>query len=169
MLEAITGVWNSTAILTAINVFILFFVASYFGSPMVARVFKKRQAAITEERESTRTSMEEAEKLRLEYEAKLKAVDEETERIVAEAKETARHREEVSLGNAKNEADRILEHARTEGDLEKKRVNDEIKQEIINASSAAAESILARNLDKKKQDDLIDDTLNGMGDGVWQS
>lgn len=169
MLEAIIGAWNSTAILTAINVFILFFAVGYFGSPLAAGVFKKRQDAITEERKKAMESMEKARELKAEYEAKLMAIDDETKQILEQAKKTAKHREENSLTKANEEAKRIISHANNEAELEKKRVNDEIKQEIIDASYVVAGKILSKNLDNAKQDELIDETLNGMGDGVWQS
>lgn len=169
MLDAIMAVFNFNSFITAVNVFILFFVAGYFGSGMVKRMFTKRQNAITEERESTRQNMEEAASLRAEYESKLKSMEDEAGQIVRQARETAAHREESRLKAANAEAERILARAGVEAELEKKRVNDEIKQEIIDSASAVAAKVIENNIDDRYSDELIKESLNEMGESVWQN
>lgn len=169
MLDAIMAVFNLNSFITALNVFILFFAAGYFGSGMVSKVFSKRQNAITEERESAKAKLEQAEKLKSEYEEKLKSVESETEQIVANAHETAKHREELKMQEADAEAKRILDRAEVEAELEKKRVSDEIKQEIIDSASIVAGRLIAGNMDDKYSDELIKESLNGMGESVWQN
>ena len=136
MIEAISAVFNVNALITAINVFILFFVAGYFGSGMAKGFLEKRRQAVTDARQ---------------------------------AAATARHREELKDASAKAEADRILERAKVEAELEKKRVNDEIKQEIIDYASVAARKLIADNIDAQYSDEVIRESLDGIGEGVWQN
>jgi|GEM_PF-494923 F-type H+-transporting ATPase subunit b len=169
MIEAISAVFNVNALITAINVFILFFVAGYFGSGMAKGFLEKRRQAVTDARQAAADSVESAQKLKAEYEAKLASADSETKRIIDEAKATARHREELKDASAKAEADRILERAKVEAELEKKRVNDEIKQEIIDYASVAAKKLIADNIDAQYSDEVIRESLDGIGEGVWQN
>lgn len=169
MLEAMMAVFNFNSFITALNVFILFFAVGYFGGGMVKKVFSKRQNAITEERETTRQNMEEAASLKAEYEEKLKSVEKEAGQIVEQAHATAKHREELKMQDADIEAKRIVGRAEVEAELEKKRVNDEIKQEIIDSASVIAGKLIADNMNGEYSDELIKESLNGMGESVWQN
>ncbi len=169
MLDAILSVFNLNALITALNVFILFLFVGYIGSGIIGNMLSKRKNKIIADKEKARTDMEEAEKLKAEYEAKLKGIDEETKSIVGQAKETAALRERTTIDNAKEEAKRIIERANLEAQLEKKRVNDVIKNQIIDNASVVAGKVIAQGIDSKISDELIEETLNGMGESVWQS
>lgn len=169
MLDAIMAVFNLNSFITALNVFILFFAVGYFGSGLVNKMISKRQNAITEERETTKANMEQAERLKAEYEEKLKSVEKEAEQIIEKAHETAKYREEQKMQEADAEADRIVDRAEVEAELEKKRVSDEIKQEIIDSASIVAGRLLANNINDAYNDELIKESLNGMGESVWQN
>ena len=54
-------------------------------------------------------------------------------------------------------------------ELEKAKVKDDVKQEIIAVASVMAGKIVASSLDDKKQSQLIADTLKEMGDETWLS
>lgn len=169
MLEAMMAVFNFNSFVTALNVFILFFAAGYFAGGMVTKVLSKRQNAITEERETTRQNMEEAASLKAEYEEKLKSVENEAGQIVEQAHVTARHREELKMQETDIEAKRIISRAEVEAELEKKRVNDEIKQEIIDSASVIAGKVITDNMNDEYSNELIKESLNGMGESIWQN
>lgn len=169
MLEAFSSVFNETAFVTAFNVFILFVLVGYIGGPMATGMLSKRKNAIIEEKEKAKTDMEEAKRLRLEYEEKLAKIQDETENILSQARDTAKLRDKNMQESAKAEAERIVNRAEVEAQLEKKRVNDEIKQEIIDKSSIVAREVIKREVDEKINDELIEETLKKMGEDVWQS
>ena len=73
------------------------------------------------------------------------------------------------MQEADAEAKRILDRAEVEAELEKKRVSDEIKQEIIDSASIVAGRLIAGNMDDEYSDELIKESLNGMGESVWQN
>ena len=77
-------------------------------------------------------------------------------------------RENEIIVNAKEEAGRIIAGARQEAELEQKRVNDEVKQEIISVASLLSEKLVASSLDEKKQNELIEQTLKEIGDDTWR-
>lgn len=78
-------------------------------------------------------------------------------------------RENEIILNAREEAGRIIAGAKEEAALEQKRVNDEVKQEIISVASLLSEKLVAASLDEEKQNALIEQTLREIGDDTWQS
>ena len=90
------------------------------------------------------------------------------EGILSEARKRAIKQEGVIVEEAKVEASRIIAQANKEAELEKNRVKDEVKQEIINVASVMASRFVEESMDAEKQSKLIDETLNEMGEGTWQ-
>ena len=146
------------AVLTGINIFILFFALSYLLFNPVRDVLEKRKQKIAGELASAAEDKSSAEAMKAEYEAKLRDVNKEAESIL----ETARRK-------AKAEAARIIERANREVELEKKKALDDMKQEIVDIAAFMAEKVVGNSIDVKIQDALIDETLKEMGEHTWQS
>ncbi len=157
------------AILTGINVFILFFALSYLLFNPVRDVLEKRKQKIAGELEQAAADKNDAEAMKAEYEAKLKEVDEESERILEAARRKAKAREDEIVRQAKAEAARIIERGSHEVELEKKKAVDELKQELVNIAAMMAEKAVGNSINIKIQDALIDETLREMGESTWQS
>ena len=79
------------------------------------------------------------------------------------------HNEQKIVDEAKEEAARIIARANTEAELEKQRVADEVKQQIIAVASVMASKLVAKSIDDKENDALIEETLNEMGEKTWLS
>lgn len=88
---------------------------------------------------------------------------------MAEARKKATAREQQIVEEAKTEASRIIERAGVEAELEKKRVSDEVKKEMIAVAAAMAGKVVSRSMDAGIQDSLVEETLNEMGEETWQS
>ena len=71
------------------------------------------------------------------------------------------------VAQAKEEAARIISRANAEVELEKKKVKDEVKTEMIAVATAMAAKIITKSVDAKKQEALIEETLKEMGDQTW--
>ena len=78
-------------------------------------------------------------------------------------------REEQIVGEAKTEAARIIERANVEAELEKKRVADDMKKEMIAVATMMAGKVVSASIDTNIQESLVDETLNEMGDKTWQN
>ena len=76
-------------------------------------------------------------------------------------------RENEIIADARAEAARIMENAKSEAELEKKRVKDEVKQEIISVAALMSEMIIAASVDEQTQKALFEQTLKEMGDKTW--
>lgn len=155
--------------LTIIAVFALFAIMSYFLFNPARKMLNDRKEKIKGELEDAKSNMEEAHSLREEYESKLKAIDKEAESILSEARKRGLANENQIIAQAKEEAARILERARVEALLEKQKMSDDVKKEIINVASAMAGKVVSASIDEAVQNRLIDETLKEMGDNTWLS
>ena len=108
-------------------------------------------------------------RMREEYDGKLREINKTAEQILSDSRKKAMQRENEIILNAREEAGRIIAGAKEEAALEQKRVNDEVKQEIISVASLLSEKLVAASLDEEKQNALIEQTLREIGDDTWQS
>ena len=157
------------AIFLAINIFILFTAMSYLLFNPVRDMLKKRQDKITSDRENAESDKKEASALKAEYEARLKDAHKEAEAILNDARKTAMHNEQKIIDEAKAEAARIIERANVEAELEKQKLSDEVKQQIVTVAAVMASKLVARSIDEKDSNALIEETLNEMGEKTWLS
>lgn len=111
--------------------------------------------------------MEHAQTLKAEYDEKLKGVDREAEAILSEARRKALSNEDQIIAQAKEEAARILDRARVEAELEKQKMADDVKKEMIQVASMMAGKVVSASIDTTVQDRLIDETLREMGENTW--
>lgn len=155
------------AVLMIIAIFFLFLLMSYFLFNPVRKMLNSRKEKIQGELETAKQDMEEAQKLRGEYEAKLKNIDKEAEGILSEARKKALNNENQIIAQAKEEAARILDRARVEAELERQKLSDDVKREIISVASLMASKVVAVSIDATVQNQLIDETLKEMGDKTW--
>lgn len=157
------------ACLTIIAIFVLVFLMSYLLFEPARKMLNGRREKIQGELESAKQNMEEASRLKEEYETKLKNIDKEAESILSEARKKALNNENQIVAQAKEEAARILERAHVEAELEKQKLSDEMKQEIILVASLMAGKIVSASIDTTAQNQLIDETLKELGEKTWLS
>ena len=157
------------ATLMIIAVFVLFLVASYFLFNPVREMMAKRQAKIKNELDSAAKDKEDASKLRMQYEEKLKSINKEAEEILSDARKRALENENKIVAEAKEEAARIIDRARVEAELEKQKAADDVKREMVVLASMMAGKVVKASIDTTVQESLINDTLKEIGENTWQS
>ena len=153
--------------LMIIAIFVLFLIMSYFLFNPARKMLNGRKEKIQNELESAKRDMESAQKLKEEYEAKLKNIDKEAEGILSEARKKALGNENQIIAQAKEEAARIVDRSRVEAELEKQKMSDDVKKEIISVASLMAGKVVAASVDANLQNQLIDETLKEIGDKTW--
>ena len=156
-------------IILALAVGFLFFLMSYLLFNPARELLKKRQDKIREEMETAKNDMAQASRMKEEYDAKLAAADKDVDAILSEGRKKALARENEIVAEAKEEAARVMERAEREIELEKSKVKDEVKQEMIGVARELAGKFVAGSLDEAAQAKLIDEALNEMGENTWQS
>ncbi len=157
------------AALMIIAVFVLFLVASYFLFNPARAMLEKRRNKIKEELDSAAGDMEAASALKEEYEGKLKNINAEAEEILSDARKRGIANENKIVAEAKEEAARIIERARTEAELEKQKAADDVKKEIIDIASLMAAKVVSASINTTIQDSLVNETLKEMGESTWLS
>ena len=156
-----------TLVFQGIAIFILFMAASYLLLDPVRKILNDRKERVMKDQRDAARHKEEAVRMKDEYDGKLKDIDKVAEQILSDSRKKALQRENQIIADAKNEASRIIESARQEAELEKKRVKDEVKQEMFSVASLMSEKIVAASMDEAKQNALIEQTLEEMGDDTW--
>ncbi len=152
-----------------IAIFLLFMAASYLLLDPVRKILNDRKERVMREQREALENREAAVRMREEYDGKLKEIDKVAEQILGDSRKKALQRENEIIMNAKEEAGRIIAGARQEAELEQRRVNDEVKQEIISVASLLSEKLVASSLDREQQDALIEQTLKEIGDDTWRN
>lgn len=152
-----------------IAIFLLFMAASYLLLDPVRKILNDRKERVMREQREALETREAAVRMREEYDGKLKEIDKVAEQILGDSRKKALQRENEIIMNAKEEAGRIIAGARQEAELEQRRVNDEVKQEIISVASLLSEKLVASSLDREQQDALIEQTLKEIGDDTWRN
>ena len=159
----------SDTLLTIVAVFVLFLALSYFLFDPARKFMQARQEKIAGELENAKSKEEEAAKLKEEYEGKLAGIDKEADEILAAARKKALDNENRIVAEAKEEAARIIAHANAEAELEKKKVVDEVKREMVSLATVMAGKFAAVSIDDKTQNAIIDETLHEIGENTWLS
>ena len=155
------------AVLLAIAMFFLFLIMSNKLFNPARKLLQDRRDGIARDIADAKKEKEEAEKLKAEYEAKLKNISKERDEILAEARQKALKSETKIVSDAKEEAAAIIARANEEAELEKKKVADEVKQEMISVAALMAQKVVAANIDTTIQNSLVEQTLKEMGEGTW--
>ena len=155
--------------ITILAMFFVFLLLSYLLFNPARNLMEKRQEGIREQMETAAREKQDAIQFKAEYDEKIKNVQKETDEILREARKKALKKESVMLEEAREEAAQIVARANREVELEKSKVKDEMKQEIINVATAMAGKIVASSLNESKQSQLLADTLEEMGDETWLS
>lgn len=157
------------AVIPAISIFVLFVILSKMLFNPVRELLEKRQAKITEDLEAAEQAKEDSIQIKEEYEGKLKDVQKEAESILSESRKKALAQEKEIVEEAKEEAHRIRVRADKDIALEKNKVKDEVKQEMIAVATAMAGKIIETSISEQQQSALIEETLKEMGDSTWQN
>jgi len=119
--------------------------------------------------EDAKSNQEEAAALKQEYEAKLRDINKEAEAILSETRKKALDNEAKIIAKAKEDAAAIIERAHVEAELEKKKITDDVKKEMISVAAVLAEKAVGASMDHAIQDRLVEETLKEIGDGTWLS
>ena len=157
----------NNAALLAIAEFFLFLIMSNLLFNPARKLLQDQNDGIAKDLADAKKDKEEAEKLKSEYEAKLKDIGKEKDEILSEAREKALKNETKIVSEAKEEAAAIVARANEEAELEKKKVADDVKQEMISVAALMAQKVVAANIDTTIQNTLVEQTLKEMGENTW--
>lgn len=156
------NIWQ--IIISLCNLVILFLILKHFLFKPVNKVLDDRQKAIDTDYSDAKAALENAKKTENEWNGKIKAADEKANEIIGSAADAAKIRAEKITAEAKKQADNIVARAKSEMELEKRKSEESLKQQISEVSTAVAGKILSRELNENDQRKLIDSFIDEIGE-----
>ncbi|MBQ7346197.1 MAG: F0F1 ATP synthase subunit B [Oscillospiraceae bacterium] len=164
--EDFLGVNLWTALFTLLNTLTVIFVGTKFLFKPIMTMIAQRQKEIDDMYADADSAKESAEAMRTEYQAKLDAAQATSDQIVKEAVARGQAREEEIIRQANADASAIMDKASADIAMEKKKALNDAKDEISDIAMAIATKVVGRELKSSDQSALVDEFIDGLGDGV---
>ena len=157
------------SVLSIIAVFFLVLMMSKILFNPARKMLEERKERIKLDIDTAEIDREEASVLRLAYEEKIKKIGLEADEILSDARRKALESEARIIQEAKEESMRIMNYTKTEVELEKKKMADDVKKQMISVATIMAGRVVSATIDQKAQEALLEDTLKDIGDKTWQN
>ncbi len=141
--------------------FLLFLgIIFYFGVPaMLGGMLDKRAEGIKAELDEARALREEAQTLLASYERKAREVQEQSDRIVAEARANAEDAAEQAKGEIERSIARRLAAAQDQIASAEQKANRAVRDSAASVAVAAAAEVIAGQTSAANQNKMIDDAI----------
>ncbi len=146
------------------NLLILFLLIKKFLFKPVNSMLSKRQNEIDEKYDAANEAKRIAEENKLFWDERIGTVKEETDEMIKKAQDNAKRQGDFIVSKAKEQADGIIRQAEKQAVYEKKKVAEEIKQEIVEVSTLLTNKILQREINADDHRELIDSFIKNIGD-----
>ena len=146
------------------NLALIYWIVKRFLFKPVKAVIAKRQEAIAAEYSEAEAAYQSAAADRAAYEKKLAGAQAEADSVIQSATLAANRRGDRIVEDAREKADGIIRQAQVEADLEKKKAQETIRQEIADVSSALTEKLLGREMTEDDHRGMINAFLDEMGE-----
>lgn len=144
---------------TIITFLLLFFVlAKYAWKPLI-KMLDDREGMIRSSLDDAEKAKLELERLNKESEAITAKARSEAQAILAESKTVAEKVKEDTIAKAKEQAIKISDDAQKQIQVEKDKAINDIKQEVVNLTLLVAEKLINKNLNDADNKSLIDESL----------
>ena len=144
---------------TIITFLVVLFVLKKFAWPHLLAALDEREKRIGDAIAAAEQARQEAEEVLREHRQKLAAADEEARQVVAEAREAGANLRQTIVSQAREEAERMLDQARTSIESEKRAAIAELRRETASLAVQAAGALIDANLDDEKNRGLVDDFI----------
>ena len=156
------NIWQ--IVVSLLNLVILFLIVKRFLYKPVTKMLKDRQELIDEQKREAAENLSQAEKTKAVLEERLNNAEIQAEEILSSATADAeKRREKISL-EAQEQAQAIVRQAKVEAELERKRVEGEVRTQIIDVSFALGEKLIEREIKEEDHHALIDSFISQIGD-----
>lgn len=151
-------------IITTGSVLLLYILIRIFAWDQITGIFKAREEKISNDIDGAEAAREKAEALAAKRQEELAAARTEATQIIDDAKETGKNQEAKIVAEALEEASRLKAKAIQDIEQSKAEALSRVKSDIADLTVLLAEKIMATNLDKEAQSNLIDSYLDKLGD-----
>lgn len=162
-LEVISiNLWD--VLISLINLALLYFMIKKFLYKPVKKMLISRQETIDKSYKEAEDAANDAKKAKEAYEEKLLDAKTESDSLIQSAVNAAHYREEEIISEAKKEAEGIVNRAKANADLELKKAEQGIKEEIVKVGTLIAGKMLEREISEDDHKELIDSFIEEIGE-----
>ena len=150
-------IWGTAA-------FLVLLIAMWkFGVPAVKNMEAAREDRIRNDLEGAEKARTEAEAEKAQYLSQIAGAREEAGRIIEEARQSAEQVRRDLIARAETEANEVRDRAQADIDTQRQRALAELRTQVADLSIDLAARIVARNLDRDTQLQLVDGFINQVG------
>ncbi|MHC6181265.1 F0F1 ATP synthase subunit B [Clostridium sp. JNZ X4-2] len=153
----------SRIIATIINFAVFLLLLKHFLFDRVNRTIDNRQNEIVDKINITEEDMRKAQNLKVENEKQLSETRKKGKSIIEEYKVKADKVSSNIVEDAQNEAQLILNRAKTEAEREKEKAQDDIKNQVVDLALLVSQKALEGSIDEKQHRKLIEDFIAKVG------
>ena len=146
------------------NLFIQMFLIKKFLLKPVREIIEKRRKLATKELDEARSSNEEAQAMKTEYEKSIADARNQAGEIIASANKAATAKSEEIISKANAEAVAIKNKAAADIELEKKNALNDIKNEIGSMAMDIAGKVIEREVNEDDHKKLIEEFIENVGE-----
>lgn len=143
---------------------LLFVVVRIFFWKPITKIIEARRALIDKDLNDAAIAKKNAVEIEDSLKTELQDARIKIKEMLDNAEKEANIKREDIINQAKDEARRRMENLDAELEQEKKNMSEQIRKEMVDIAFAAAEKIVAKEIDQSKYLDVVDDILKGVSD-----
>jgi len=143
---------------------LLFLAVRFFLWKPITNILETRRAAIDKDLKDAEDAKQNAVEIEENLRKELVDARAKVKEMLDNAEKEANIKRDEIINQAKDEARRRMDNLDAELEQEKKNMSEQIRKEIVDIAFAAAEKIVAKEIDQSKYLDVVDDILKGVND-----
>lgn len=151
---------SGLAFWTTLTFILLLIILGRFAWKPILMALKQREEAIKESLEQAQKAKDEAKKILDENQASLLKAEEEGKKIIEQSRAYAQTLKDQMINDSKAQAQKLIDEAAAEIERKKNAAFEDLKNQVAQIAVNAAEKILKENLDKDKNQKLVDKYIN---------
>ena len=151
-------------LISLVNLLLIYLILKKFLFKPVKKLMTQRQTELDQQYAHAAEARQAADANREAWETKLQSAHAEADEIITDATDTAKRRAGQIVEEANAKADGILRRAEAEAELERKKVTEGIKREIVEVSATIAEKMLEREVNEEDHRAMIDSFIEQIGE-----
>ena len=156
------NIWQ--ILISLINLLIIYRILKKFLFKPVQKVMNERQAQVDRIYGDANQSKAQAEQMKQEYEQKLASAREEADGLVKNAVQTAQKRSDQMVSEASAQASRIKQKADEEIAQQKKKMLQDVRDEISDLAVEIASKVVEREISPRDYDGFVEEFIRNVGE-----
>lgn len=153
-------------VITLISFILLLLIVRHYAWGPMTKILLERKERIQNDLDKAASEKEQSIQANTAAQLKLKDARAEATQIILNAKKQSLTIQESMLKDAKEEVEAMKQAATKDIELERKRIKNDVKNELADIAIEIAEKILQREITNDDYRHLVDDFIDGMDDLV---